>query len=193
MMALSIIFFLLINYCCLEKRNLNNTKQNKIMEMRGNLDLEHQNNIIINNDYLNREKDLNSYKKIKEDTKNVDSYTICNFCGFFYYSETTDKKGKRSCCVKFWSAIKDFCLLNLKSFIDCFNVTFCYAINQIFCGRKERCKCCCNCFEENSYAKISENFCFCYKQKRKYKWFHDYLTSDVQKDIIPYILEYFLF
>ena len=45
---------------------------------------------------------------------------------------------------------------------------------------------------EIKYNKKSENFCFFYKEKRKYKWFHDYITSDIQKDIFKYLLEYFL-
>ena len=97
------------------------------------------------------------------------------------------------CCKKFCNCLGDFFKLNFKSFIDCCNVTFCNIINIIFCYGKVICKCKCFCdSDEIEYDKISESFCFFFKEKRKYKWFHDYITSDIQKEIFKYLLEYFL-
>ena len=140
-------------------------------------------------------KHLNTVKEEeKNKNKNKNSYTICKFCGFFYYSATTNKKEEYPCLKKFLFGVKDFFVLICNSFLDCCDKTLCNVLNTIFCGEEDICKCncgCCGCDKIN-YNKISENFCFCYKEKRKYKWFHDYITSQVQKDIVPYVLEYCL-
>ena len=174
-MVSSIIFYWIIVYHCLknkpEEKNLTN------------------NNIINTDDSLSQE-DIDSIKKMDKN-KNVYSYTAYRCCGYFCYSVTIDKRGKKSCCEKFGECIKDFCLLSFKSFVDCFNVTFCFILNQILCRGDDIYKCCCKC-ENIKYNKISENFCFFYKEERKYRWFHDYITSDVQKNIAPYVLEYIL-
>ena len=87
--------------------------------------------------------------------------------------------------------IRDCFFLNMISLIDCCNVTFCRILNKICCEEKEIFKCsCCRC--NKNYNKVSENFCLCYKEKRKYEWLHDYITSETQEDIFPYILEYCL-
>ena len=136
---------------------------------------------------------LDSIIKLKED-KNRINHTICKCCGFFYFSSTLNLKGDNPLYKTIFYCLKDFFLLMCKSLIDCCDKTFCNIINIIFCGEKDivRCNCdCCGC-DRIKYDKKSENFCFCYKEKRKYKWFHDYITSPVQKDIAPYVLEYYL-
>ena len=154
--------------------------------------------VLIGDKKIDEVKKIKSIKDIKDaekdNNKNKNSYTICKFCGYFYYCATTNKKEKQSCIKKFLYGVKDFFVLICKSLLDCCNATLCHIINVILCGEEEKCVCnceCCGC-EKIKYNKISENFCFCYKEKRKYKWFHDYISSQVQKDIIPYVLQYFL-
>ena len=136
--------------------------------------------------------DSKDIKDINEKNSNNINYRLCKFCGFLYYSETNDLRGDMGCCKKFCNCLGDFFKLNFKSFIDCFNVTFCNIINIIFCYGKDICKCKCFCDSNKiEYNKISESFCFFFKEKRKYKWFHDYITSEIQKEIFKYLLEYF--
>ena len=54
------------------------------------------------------------------------------------------------------------------------------------------CKCsqCCD-QEKINYEKKKEYFCYCYQAKRKQNWFNKFLTSDTQKKIFPFMLEYF--
>ena len=178
-MIISIIFYLISYYACLTKSEIKKKKR---------CILEEKYPLPIRNAHLE-----NILKQIEED-KSIQSYTMCNICGFFYYSLKSNSIGNISCCSKFCNCLKDFFLLNCKSLFDCCDITLCHILNIIFCEGKEKCNCkckCCGC-DEISYTKTSEEFCFFFKQKRKYKWFHDYITSDVQKKVSPYILEYFL-
>ena len=52
---------------------------------------------------------------------------------------------------------------------------------------------CCECYDykRKEYKKNKEFFCYCYQAKRKQTWFNKFLTSDIQKTILPYIIEYF--
>ena len=42
------------------------------------------------------------------------------------------------------------------------------------------------------YEKEKEFFCYCYQAQRKSYWCNKYFTNDVQKKIIPYMVEYFI-
>ena len=50
--------------------------------------------------------------------------------------------------------------------------------------------CCCCKYDSVDYEKNEEFFCFCYKEKRKFKWFSEYISSDSQKKIIPKLIGY---
>jgi len=186
----AILLYLMFKYCLLEKDTEPTKKNNKIT--LSNDDFDDQDILIINDENNN----LNIFNKnnIKEDQNKNSKYILSKICGFFYFSEQTDLKGEIPCCKKLGNYMADFFCLNCITFIDCCNITFCNIINIILCNGKKTCKCnydCCG-YEKNNFNKTTEYFCFCYKQKRKNKWFHDYMTSTVQKEIFPYILEYFL-
>ena len=185
-MIISINLYLMIFCCCLRKKKEEKKKDNQFL-------LIYSDEIINEYNLKNRQNtdiiDINLIKEIEED-KRTNNYTICKFCGFFYFCLKSDLRGENSCCSKFGYCLKDFFVLNCKSLIDFCDITFCQVFDIIFCAGKKKCNCvCCDNIE---YNKKKENFCFCYQEKRKYKWFHDYITSEVQKDVAPYILEYFL-
>ena len=190
--------YLLLIYCCFT--NDETIKKNDDINIIDSKDTDNKNNKILNNDNLiddnvnnNNNDDEKLIKELEKD-KSISSYTICNCCGYFYYNAKTNLKGENPCYIKFLYCLKDFFVLNCRSLLDCCDATFCHIFNVILCGKQEICKCnckCCGC-DKNSYNKISEDFCFCYKEKRKYKWCHDYISSQVQRDIIPYVLEYYL-
>ena len=58
---------------------------------------------------------------------------------------------------------------------------------------KDEFNCCYCCCEKNDkiYKKNNEFFCYCYQAKRKQNWFNKFITSEIQKKIFPYMLEYF--
>ena len=81
---------------------------------------------------------------------------------------------------------------------NCCNIIICNILNILFYNGKKKCKCICNCcckyckYSEKNFGKTNEHYCYFYKVKRNYKWINEYISSDVQKEIIPYMLEYFL-
>ena len=185
-MIISIILYLMIFCCCLRKKKEEKKKDNQFLLIYGD---EIVNEYNLKNRQNTKSIDINLIKEVEED-KSTNNYTICKFCGFFYFCLKSDLRGENSCCSKFGYCLKDFFVLNCKSLIDFCDITFCQVCDIIFCAGKKKCnyKCC----DKIEYSKSKENFCFCYQEKRKYKWFHDYITSEVQKDVAPYILEYFL-
>ena len=191
-MIISIIFYLMIQCCCLrkKKKKIEIKKDDRwvLIENPGEID-----KAMKEYAQLRQISNPEILKKINEDNT-TQSYNICNFCGFFYYSMKTHFRGRYTCCDKCCNCLRDCCVFNCKSFIDCCNITLCQILNIIFCNGREKCNCnctCCGC-DKIVFTKNTERFCFCYQEKRKHKWFHDYITSQVQKDIAPYILEYVL-
>ncbi len=53
------------------------------------------------------------------------------------------------------------------------------------------CNCCCQ-YKESDYRKNKQFFCYCYQAQRKYYWFNQFLTNDIQKKLVPFMIEYFL-
>ena len=194
-MIASIILYSIIMCCCLRKKK--EEKEEKKEDTKWILINEDQLSIDqVMKDYAEKKRnpsmDPNILRNIEKD-KTIQSYTVCNCCGFFYFSEKNNFRGNFNCCLKFLFCLKDCFVLNCKSLIDCCNVTFCHVLKNVFCCGNDdyncECECCC---DKISYSKQSERFCFCYQEKRKYKWFHDYITSQIQKDLAPYVLEYFI-
>jgi len=175
----SIFCYLIVISCCLIKATKKKGKQ-KIFE-----------NIIENNNNDGLIKKAENNLIINEINENKDSYSLYKICGFIFYRETTDLRGDISNSKKFLYCISDFCVLNCRTLIDFCNITFCSILNIIFWCGNNKYKCCCY-FDDIQYNKVSENFCFCYKEKRKYKWLHDYIINDIQKDLFPYLLEFFV-
>ena len=53
------------------------------------------------------------------------------------------------------------------------------------------CNCCCQ-YKENDFRKNKQFFCYCYQAQRKYYWFNQFLTNDIQKKLVPFLVEYFI-
>ena len=128
-----------------------------------------------------------SNKNDLNEVNNNNSYSMCKICGYIYYSENIALKGNKS----FFKMLLYFLILIFYTIIDCLDGTFCNILNTLFCGDEQKCKCCFK-YNERYFNKANQHFCFFYKEKRGLKWFHDYITSEAQKEIIPYMLEYFL-
>ena len=53
------------------------------------------------------------------------------------------------------------------------------------------CTCCCL-YKENYFENDKEFFCYCYQEKRGYKFFSEFISNDVHKKLVPLLIEYFL-
>ena len=126
-------------------------------------------------------------KEKKDGNDKGNKYSVCEICGYTIYSEDIilEKSPKCECCQ----------LLCCGTCQNCLNMV----IGSVLCclsneDKKEIniCKCS-QCCDKNkiNYKKKKEYFCYCYQAKRKQNWFNKFLTSDTQKKIFPYMLEYF--
>ena len=203
-MGISIFFFLISISCCLINNQIKkeNDNENKVKKALKEYSKEDEN--IINNeaDIIKLDDEIKDVKLIEENkdsedikdiqkTNSIDKYSICKFCGYFYYNKTVNLRGQMPLYKILCCGFRDCFFLNMISLIDCCNITFCHILNKICCEEKEIFKCYCGRCNKN-YNKVSDNFCLCYKEKRKYEWLHDYITNETQEDIFPYILEYCL-
>ena len=125
-------------------------------------------------------------KNKKKKNVNGDVYRVCEICGYSIYSEDIILNINPPCC--------ECCKLLCGTCHNCINMM----LGSLFCciddEEKEDFNCCYCCCENNynEYKKNKEFFCYCYQAKRKQNWFNKFITSDIQKKIFPYMLEYFL-
>ena len=47
-------------------------------------------------------------------------------------------------------------------------------------------------YKEDDFLKNQQFFCYCYQAQRKYYWFNKFLTNDIQKKLVPFMVEYFI-
>ena len=119
------------------------------------------------------------FMKNKKD-KSDNNYNICHVLGFAIYSQSINNNKTKPCC----ESIRLFG----KSYKTC--------LEDIFLDKKvyPNAKCnhpCCRCkYDSVDYEKNEEFFCYCYKEKRKSKWFYEYIKSDVQKKLVPKLFGY---
>ena len=129
----------------------------------------------------------NVNKNELNEINNNNSYSMFKICGYIYYSENIPLKGNKSCLKKFLNCL----ILIFYTGIDCLDGTFCNILNIIFYRDEQKCKCCFK-YNEKYFNKDNQRFCFFYKEKRGLKWLYDYINSEAQKEISPYMLEYFI-
>ena len=126
-------------------------------------------------------------KNKKEKNIKGDTYSVCEICGYTMYSEDIilNKPPCCECCQLLCCGTCQNCLnMIIGSVLCCLNEKEKNEINICGC-----CKCCDR--EKIDYKKNKEFFCYCYQAKRQQNWFNKFLTSDTQKKIFPYMLEYF--
>ena len=65
--------------------------------------------------------------------------------------------------------------------------------NDKYDEEKEDRSCCNSCceYKESDYRKNQQFFCYCYQAQRKSYWFNKFLTNDIQKKLVPFMIEYF--
>ena len=127
-------------------------------------------------------------KNVKEKNINGDKFRVCEICGYTIYSEDIILNLKPPCC----ECCKLICCGTCH---NCLNMM----VGSLLCCLDDEdkdeidiCGCCKCCDKEKiKYKKNKEFFCYCYQAKRKQNWFNKFITSETQKKIFPYMLEYF--
>ena len=149
-------------------------------------------------------------KNEKKENTDGNKYRVCEICGYTIYSEDIILNKNPPCC--------ESCKLLCNTTKDCLYMAG-FSLNKVidFCNLSRRfckgcfkkykhdytedeknkeycCFCCCECsdYKREEYKKNKEFFCYCYQAKRKQTWFNKFLTSDIQKTILPYMVEYFV-
>ena len=128
--------------------------------------------------------------KCKNEEKNKDQFSIYHIFGYSIYSETIKNKKNEvgQCC-----ECKCFKLL-CESFKNCCDVVVCSSFN-IFQKNEEKCECCCCCCiepNEDNFEQDEITFCYVYKSERNIYWFNQFISNKVQKEMVPYVILYFL-
>lgn len=127
-------------------------------------------------------------KEKKKKKENENSVTIYKALGCVCFCEKIPTEDSASnnhqCCSKCFK-------LGLKSIKNFCDETICNACFCFCCNNKMKCPCCCFEYNENDYDKNHECFCYIYREKMFCYWLNRYLTNEMQKEIIPYLIEYF--
>ena len=155
-------------------------------------------NIIVPNENINEENaqaynENNSEIKIKEVSfKKILGYTIFN-------QTIIEKEEKQNfldnCCESF--------ILLFKSIGECFKSSFCFICMKCYpkctcCYECDCCKCdcslckcckdCCSCcFKKSNFEQREMEICICYQEKRKIKWFKDFINNKKQNFLVQLI------
>ena len=156
-----------------------------------------------------------------DEKKNKNEYSIYKIFGCTIYSQKIFKeRNKPKCeCIKLLCKSLKNCFDNticaafdelFKKYFKCNNCECCeccdccnfciccYIFGNCCCcddnfdEQKLKC-CCCDCcdLDNISYEQNHTYFCYCYQSQRTFKWFNNYISSEIQKKLSPYILEYF--
>ena len=138
-------------------------------------------------------KELNKDKNEKEEEKIEKSIThrVCDIFGYSCYCESINlNDNAMNCC------LHKLCLCMI-TFITCLQLVY-----HSFCNYLYKMFCFCQPTDDDDYLEYSrvklgfkknnECFCYCYQTKRIQLWIHEYLTSDVQREIFPFMIEYFI-
>lgn len=132
---------------------------------------------------------INNLKKeeVKKRNNKFDSFfMICltSIIGYFL------KYFFNKCCNLLCRTSKNCIKMLIFSFFQC-------CCNFFHCYDEESeedyydCNWCCD-YDIENFNKNKEFFCYCYQAKRKQNWCNRFLISDIQKNIFPYMLEYFV-
>ena len=127
-------------------------------------------------------------KNEKQKNEIGNTYRVCQICGYTIYSENIVLNLNPPCC--------ECCKLLCITCGGCVTMTtcsLCCCLSEEEKNDFDNCFCCCECCQknDNTYKKNTEFFCYCYQAKRKQNWFNKFITSEIQKKIFPYMLEYF--
>lgn len=124
---------------------------------------------------------------------------VCMICGYLYYSESRVLDGrlkKAPCCEScklFWNSIYQCCDKSCCDFICCQENDEDNEDNE---EDKYHCcfKCCCPKnidYRDYEYPK-NVSLCYCYKVKRKFKWFNNFINNREQIKLTKLMFDYYI-
>ena len=135
-------------------------------------------------------------KNKKSNSVAGNTFRVFKICGYTIYSENMILNKKTRCCEScslLCSTLKNYIymvshslsrnLCNICGVCDFFGDINCYC---------NSCNCNCEEYDIKDYEKNKEFFCYCYQAKRKQSWCKKMLISEIQKNIFPYMVEYFI-
>ena len=88
-------------------------------------------------------------------------------CNLYIESTAVESENKKGNCKLCGETIKNYC-------------NNCY------------CKCCCCKYNKDDFDKNSQFFCYCYEEKGCFEWIDNFLSNDIQKELLPLMMIYFL-
>ena len=127
---------------------------------------------------------------------NADNYGYKKLCGYVFFKETIKEKKETSsyeetcyCCKSLINCCCcEYIIMIIISFRDCFLNIF---NNENYNCNCCYCKCCkdysCCCCDVRTFQKKETDFGLCYQEKRCSIWFYNYVNSDAQRALIPFI------
>ena len=136
-------------------------------------------------------------KKTKNSNENENEKNQLNVCcinnifGCIIYCEKTptedsSSKNQKCCCSKCCK----LCFKSIKNFCD---EIICKSCLCFCCDTNIKCPCCCCCeYNEEDYDKNHECFIYIYREKMFCDWLNKFITNETQREIIPYLIEYFV-
>ena len=137
--------------------------------------------------------------EIKKENENIEieiKHKVCEIFGCTLYCENITLNVAP---MKFCKRCGLFLLITLINFLKLIYHSLCNYLYQMYCcafmeeDEKKEIKNKLNFSKtRKSFKKNKECFCYCYKTKRLRYWLHEYITSDVQKEIFPFMIEYFI-
>ena len=157
------------------------------------------------------------FQENKQNKGDKSEYTICQVCGYLIYKEEkvnkyrTIQTPKCECLRLSCKTINTCCNQSICDFICCqsddsyeedkFHCCFesCYTCDC--CLKKKNEKKCCECCdckeistENNDDYDIPKDivFYYCYKEKRKQKWFHMFINNETQIKLTKIMMNYFI-
>ena len=111
---------------------------------------------------------------------------IIKLFGCVIYSEQiateNSSSNKKNCCSKFFKLLCE----SIKYYCDeivCFVCCLC-------CNNNTKCPNCLCDYKENDYDKNHECFTYIYREKTFCDWINKFFSNEIQKGIMPYLLEY---
>ena len=140
---------------------------------------------------MEEENNNENNNKTEEKIEKKISHKICEIFGCACYCESINLNDHAmNCCAEKFQ----LCIFTLCSCFQLVYKSFCNYLYKMFCF--------CQPTDDDLdldysrmqvvFKKNNECFCYCYQTKRLQFWIHEYLTSDVQKEIFPLMIEYFI-
>ena len=161
-------------------------------------------NEIVPNENIDKEN-IQTYNENKSEIK-IKEVSFKKILGYTIFNQTIIEKEEK---LSFLDNFCDCFKLLFKSIGECFKSSFCLICmkcpqkcsycyecncNECDCSLCKYCKDCCPCcFRQSNFEQREMKICICYQEKRKIKWFKDFINNKKQKFLVQlvFLIAYF--